>query len=36
MQSRKRLLFSDGERWFNKDDEDVFDVLMGCCDGAEV
>ena len=36
MQSRKILLFSDGEPWVKKDDEDDFDVPMGCYDGAEV
>ena len=36
MQSRKTLLFSDGEPWVKKDDEDDFDVPMGCYSGAEV
>ena len=36
MQSRKTLLFSDGETWVKKDDEDDFDVPMGCYNGAEV
>ena len=36
MQSRKTLLLSDGEPWVKKDDEDDFDVPMGCYDGAEV
>ena len=36
MQSRKTLLFSDGEPWVKKDDEDDFDVPVGCYNGAEV
>ena len=36
MQSRKTLLFSDGEPWVKKDDEDDFGVPLGCYDGAEV
>ena len=36
MQSRKTLLFTDGEPCFQKDDEDDFNVPMGCYDGAEV
>ena len=36
MQSRKTLLFSNGELWVKKDDEDDFDVPMGCYDGEEV
>ena len=35
IQSRKWLLFSYGEPWVKKDDEDDFDVTMGCYDGAE-
>ena len=35
MQSRKRLLFSDGEPWFKKDDKNDFNVPMGCCDVSE-
>ena len=35
MQLRKTLLFSDGEPWVKKDDEDDFDAPMGCSDGAE-
>ena len=36
MQSRNTVVFSDGEPWVKKDDEDNFDVPMGCYDGAEV
>ena len=36
MQSRKTLLFSDGEPWVKKDDEDDFNATMGCYDRAEV
>ena len=36
MPSRKTLLFSDGEPWVKKDQENDFDVPMGCYDGAEV
>ena len=36
MQSRKSLLFSDGEPWVKKDEENDFDVPMGCYDGAEL
>ena len=36
MQSRKILLFSDGEPWVKKDDKDDFNVPMDCYDGAEV
>ena len=36
MQSRKTLLFSDGEPWVKKDDKDDFDVPMGCYNGAKV
>ena len=36
MQSRKTLLFSDGQPWVKKDDEDDFDVTMGYYHGAEV
>ena len=36
MQSRKTLLFSDGEPWVKKDDKDDFDVPMGCYSGTEV
>ena len=36
MQSRKTLLISDGEPWVKKDDEDDFNVLMGCYYGAEI
>ena len=30
------MLFSDGEPWVKKDDEDDFDIPMGCYDGAEM
>ena len=36
MQQRKTLLFSDGEPWVEKDDEDDFDIPMGCYNGAEL
>ena len=36
MQSRKTLLFSDGEAWVKKDDEGDFNVPIGCYDGAEM
>ena len=36
MQSRKTLLFSDGEPWVKKGVEDDFYVPMGCYDEAEV
>ena len=36
IQSRKTFLLSDGEPWIRKDDEDDFDVLMGCHNGAEL
>ena len=36
MPLRKTLLFSDGEPYVKKDEENDFDVPMGCCDGAEV
>ena len=36
MQSRKTLLFSDGEPWAKKDDKDGFDVPVNCYDGVEV
>ena len=34
MNSRKTILFSQGEQWIKKDE--VFDVSMGAYDGAEV
>ena len=36
MQSKKTLLISDGEPWVKKDDEDDFDVPVGCYYGAEM
>ena len=30
------MLFSDGEPWVEKDDEDDFDIPMGCYNGAEL
>ena len=36
MQSRKRLLLSDGKPWVKTDENNDFDVPMGCFDGAEV
>ena len=36
MQSKKTLLWDDGEPWVKKDDEDDFNVPMGFYDGAEV
>ena len=36
MPLRKTLLFSDGEPLVKKDEENDFDVPMGCYDGAEV
>ena len=36
IQSRKTFLLSDGELWIRKDDEDDFDVPMGCHNGAEL
>ena len=36
MQSRTTLLYSDDEPWVKKDDEDDFDIPLGCYDGAEM
>ena len=36
MQSKKTLLWDDGEPWVKKDDKDYFNVPMGFYDGAEV
>ena len=36
MQSKKTLLFKDSEPWVKKDDEDDFNVPMGCYYVAEV
>ena len=36
MHSRKTLLFNDNEPWVKKGDSPMFDVTMGCYDGAEV
>ena len=36
MHLRNTLFFSNGEPWVKKDDEEDFDVLMGCYDGAEI
>ena len=36
MQSKKTLLFKDSEPWVKKDDEDDFNVPMGCYNVAEV
>ena len=30
------LLFNNGETWIKKDDEENFDVSVGCLDGGEV
>ena len=30
------MLFSDGEPWVEKDDEDDFDIPIGCYNGAEL
>ena len=35
MQSKKTL-FSDGEPWVKKDDEDDFDIPISCYDGTVV
>ena len=36
MHSRKTLLFNGNEPWVKKGDSPMFDVAMGCYDGAEV
>ena len=36
MQSRKTLLFLNGEPWVKKNGDENFDVPMGCYDGAEI
>ena len=36
MQSKKTLLFKDSEPWVKKDDEDDFNVPMGCYNVAEM
>ena len=36
MHSRKTLLFHENEPWVKRKDDENFDVLMGCLDGAEV
>ena len=36
MITRETLLFSDGEAWVKKNEEDAFDVPMGLYDGAEM
>ena len=36
MQSRKTLLFNDSKPWLKKFGNEVYDVSMGCFDGAEV
>ena len=36
MQSRKTLLFQNGEPWVKKSNDEEFDVPQGCFDGAEV
>ena len=36
MQSRKTLLFDKDEPWVKRGDSPMFDVAMGCYDGAEV
>ena len=34
--SRKSLLFENEHPWVKKDKDNMFDVTMGCWDGAEV
>ena len=36
MQARKSLLFDKGVSWIKKDCVNMFDVTMGCFDGAEI
>ena len=36
MITRETLLFSDGEAWVKKNEEDAFDVPLGLYDGAEM
>ena len=36
MHSRKSLLFKNEHPWVKKDKDNMFDVTMGCWDGAEV
>ena len=36
MQSRKTVLFHNQEPWVKREEDEDFDVPMGCYDGAEV
>ena len=36
MQARRKLLFSNGECWVKKVENEEFDVPMGCFDGTEI